>query len=194
MARWLLDSSLSPERIDWQQSLSPSGPCPGLLLSLASISAQTLDEQIACIRERAPGLALDCLDADALRMRLGEGLGGGDSPSWLLRLGVRAAELAGLLQEPELAAIGWSFAAGSGLGMAWADADQLADHQVARLRRRCGELGGHLTVLRQPAGSRIPAWLDARSRPAIEAIKRQFDPKQQLARGRLPGVAPGFPG
>ena len=194
MARWLLDSSLSPERIDWQQSLSPSGPCPGLLLSLASISAQTLDEQIACIRERAPALALDCLDADALRMRLGEGLGGGGSPAWLLRLGVRAAELAGLLHEPELAAIGWSFAAGSGLGMAWADADQLAGHQVARLRRRCSELGGHLTVLRQPAGSGLPAWLDAPSRPAIEALKRQFDPKQQLARGRLPGVAPGFPG
>ncbi|MGB5135209.1 MAG: FAD-binding oxidoreductase, partial [Prochlorococcaceae cyanobacterium] len=55
----------------------------------------------------------------------------------------------------------------------------------------CRELGGHLTVLRQPpgpAGAAVPAWLDAPSRPLIEAVKRQFDPRQQLARGRLPGV------
>jgi glycolate oxidase FAD binding subunit len=201
MARWLLDSSLSPERIDWQQSLCPSGTCSGLLLSLASISAQTLEEQITCIRERAPGLVVDELDATGLNQHLGAGLGQASSagpepgpPSWLLRLGVRPTLLETLLQERALAPIPWCFAAGSGLGMAWATADQLASHQVEQLRRRCSELGGHLTVLRQPASSAIPAWLDAPSRPAIEAIKRQFDPKQQLARGRLPGVEPGFPG
>ena len=201
MARWLLDSSLSPERIDWQQSLCPSGTCSGLLLSLASISAQTLEEQITCIRERAPGLVVDELDATGLNQHLGAGLGQASSagpepgpPSWLLRLGVRPTLLETLLQERALAPIPWCFAAGSGLGMAWATADQLASHQVEQLRRRCSELGGHLTVLRQPACSAIPAWLDAPSRPAIEAIKRQFDPKQQLARGRLPGVEPGFPG
>lgn len=204
MARWLLESSLSPERIDWQHTApssgagldSPAGPSGGLLLSLASISAQTLDEQIACIRERAPALTLECLDEAGLSRRLGAGLGDGSaaaqpaSPAWLLRLGVRAAELPGLLQAPELAATSWCFAAGSGLGMVWAEPSRLADHQVNQLRRRCGELGGHLSVLRQPPGSRIPAWLDAPSRPLIEAIKRQFDPKQQLARGRLPGVQP----
>jgi glycolate oxidase FAD binding subunit len=201
MARWLLDSSLSPERIDWQQSLCPTSPSSGLLLSLASISAQTLEEQITCIRERAPGLVVDELDATGLNQHLGAGLGQASSagpepgpPSWLLRLGVRPTLLETLLQERALAPIPWCFAAGSGLGMAWATADQLASHQVEQLRRRCSELGGHLTVLRQPACSAIPAWLDAPSRPAIEAIKRQFDPKQQLARGRLPGVEPGFPG
>jgi glycolate oxidase FAD binding subunit len=201
MARWLLDSSLSPERIDWQQSLCPGGTSSGLLLSLASISAQTLEEQITCIRERAPGLVVDELDATGLNQHLGAGLGWASSagpepgpPSWLLRLGVRPTLLETLLQERALAPIPWCFAAGSGLGMAWATADQLASHQVEQLRRRCSELGGHLTVLRQPACSAIPAWLDAPSRPAIEAIKRQFDPKQQLARGRLPGVEPGFPG
>ena len=204
MARWLLDSSLSPERIDWQHPApsagarldNPAGPSSGLLISLASISAQTLDEQIACIRERAPALALECLDAAGLSRRLGAGLGDGSAgaqpaaPAWLLRLGVRAAELPGLLQAPELAATNWCFAAGSGLGMAWAEPSQLASHQVDQLRRRCGDLGGYLSVLRQPPGSRIPAWLDAPSKPLIEAIKRQFDPKQQLARGRLPGVQP----
>jgi len=204
MARWLLESSLSPERIDWQHTApsagsgldSPASPSGGLLLSLASISAQTLDEQIACIRERAPALTLECLDAAGLSRRLGAGLGDGSAaaqpaaPAWLLRLGVRAAELPGLLQAPELAATNWCFAAGSGLGMVWAEPSQLASHQVHQLRRRCGDLGGHLSVLRQPPGSEIPAWLDAPSRPLIEAIKRQFDPKQQLARGRLPGVQP----
>ena len=204
MARWLLDSSLSPERIDWQHPApsagarldNPAGPSSGLLISLASISAQTLDEQIACIRERAPALAMECLDAAGLSRRLGAGLGDGSAgaqpaaPAWLLRLGVRAAELPGLLQAPELAATNWCFAAGSGLGMAWAEPSQLASHQVDQLRRRCGDLGGYLSVLRQPPGSRIPAWLDAPSKPLIEAIKRQFDPKQQLARGCLPGVQP----
>ncbi|MFM7453379.1 MAG: FAD-binding oxidoreductase [Cyanobium sp.] len=204
MARWLLESSLSPERIDWQHTApsagagldSPASPSGGLLLSLASISPQTLDEQIACIRERAPALTLECLDAAGLSRRLGAGLGDGSAaaqpagPAWLLRLGVRAAELLRLLQAPELAATNWCFAAGSGLGMVWAEPSQLASHQVHQLRRRCGDQGGYLSVLRQPPGSEIPAWLDAPSRPLIEAIKRQFDPKQQLARGRLPGVQP----
>jgi glycolate oxidase FAD binding subunit len=66
----------------------------------------------------------------------------------------------------------------------------LADHQVEQLRRRCQALGGELIVLQQPATAApaMPAWVDAPSRPWIEAVKREFDPLQQLARGRLPGV------
>jgi glycolate oxidase FAD binding subunit len=65
--------------------------------------------------------------------------------------------------------------------------------QVAALRRRCAALGGFLSVLRQPAGDKLPAWEDAASRLLIEAVKQQFDPRQQLAPGRLPGVAaPGI--
>ncbi|MFM7313828.1 MAG: hypothetical protein ACKO0M_11790, partial [Cyanobium sp.] len=52
--------------------------------------------------------------------------------------------------------------------------------------------GGFLTVLQQPpsAGAQpaIPAWSESGARPQIEAVKRAFDPLQQLARGRLPGV------
>jgi glycolate oxidase FAD binding subunit len=50
-------------------------------------------------------------------------------------------------------------------------------------------------VLQQPGGtgSAVAAWENAPSRPLIEAIKREFDPLQQLARGRLPGVAPQPP-
>ena len=64
---------------------------------------------------------------------------------------------------------------------------------VKALRRRVQNLGGQLTLLLQPAGlssaTALPAWLDAASKPLIEAVKRQFDPRQQLSRGRLPGVA-----
>jgi glycolate oxidase FAD binding subunit len=201
MAQWLLGSSLSPERLDWQQTGSHGSDqlAQGLLISLASISAQTLGEQIACIRERAPELEVEELNAEALQQRVADGLGahsvGASTPSatdpaWLLRLGVRPDQLPALLQERGLTRACWCFAAGSGLGLAWASGEQLAGHQVEALRRRCTELGGFLTVLRQPAGSAIPAWLDAPSRPLIEALKRQFDPKQQLARGRLPGVRP----
>ena len=58
------------------------------------------------------------------------------------------------------------------------------------LRRQCNARGGFLTVLRQPPGQALAAWEDAASRPMIEAVKRAFDPRQQLARGRLPGVNP----
>jgi glycolate oxidase FAD binding subunit len=66
---------------------------------------------------------------------------------------------------------------------------------VEDLRRCCKRLAGFLTVLQQPHGSSsaLVAWEDVPSRPLIEAIKRQFDPLQQLARGRLPGVAPQAP-
>jgi glycolate oxidase FAD binding subunit len=84
-------------------------------------------------------------------------------------------------------------ASGSGIGDGWASATALPRYRVEALRRRCQQLGGYLTVLRQPepatGSTPLPAWLDAPSRPLIEALKRQFDPKQQLARGRLPGVA-----
>ena len=49
-------------------------------------------------------------------------------------------------------------------------------------------LGGEMTLLKRATASTVPAWLDRPSRPLIEAVKRQFDPKLQLSRGRLPGV------
>ena len=63
-----------------------------------------------------------------------------------------------------------------------------AAYQVNALRQKVIELGGQLTVLKQPQGAGLPAWLDVPARPVIEAVKRQFDPRQQLCRGRLPGV------
>ena len=242
--RWLLGSSLSPERLDWQLS-GGSNSGLGLLVSLASISAQTLQEQISCIAANAAEQKCSCseLDVDALDAKLVQGVPGAQlgpvppgagasstspasplspaspispassviqsSPAssviqanppsqppaqspggWLLRLAVppdRLSELVGDLARNGLSLTG---EAGSGLAMAWAEPQQLPSYRVEALRRRTQELGGYLTVLRQPAASAMPAWLDAPSRPLIEAVKRQFDPLQQLARGRLPGVQP----
>ena len=95
-----------------------------------------------------------------------------------------------LLQSPEISALSgwtWDVAAGAGCGDGWSNGASEA-FKVNALRRRVIELGGALTVLVQPPSAAIPAWLDTPARPVIEAVKRQFDPLQQLCRGRLPGV------
>ena len=223
-------------------------------MSLASISAQTLQEQISCIAANAAEQKCSCseLDVDALDAKLVQGVPGAQlgpvppgagasstspasplspaspispassviqsspassviqsSPAssviqanppsqlpaqspggWLLRLAVPPDRLSELVGDLARNGLSLSGEAGSGLAMAWAEPQQLPSYRVEALRRRTQELGGYLTVLRQPAASAMPAWLDAPSRPLIEAVKRQFDPLQQLARGRLPGVQP----
>ncbi len=204
LARWLLNSSLSPERLDWHRHTLPAAPEPAesgsetaaLLISLASISPETLEDQLTCIGREADqaGLVAERLDPERLEAHLELGRGAAQPrPDWLLRGGVLPSRVPALLEAPELRGVSAVIGAGSGLGDLWAAAAALPAYRVQALRRRCQELGGHLTVLRQPPGppdSAIPAWLDAPSRPLIEALKRQFDPKQQLARGRLPGVQP----
>jgi glycolate oxidase FAD binding subunit len=204
LGRWLLGSSLSPERIDlWSAPLAQAGGLgqqPLLLLGLASIDATTLDEQLACVAAKArelaptPGQAplVHTPDADAAAALLASARGTGHA-DWLLRLAVPPSQLWTLLESPELQGLPVTMATGSGIGDGWASAAALPRYRVEALRRRCQQLGGYLTVLRQPTpppGTQaLPAWLDAPSRPLIEAVKRHFDPKQQLARGRLPGVA-----
>jgi glycolate oxidase FAD binding subunit len=205
LAGAVLASSLSPERIDWW-----SGPLaaaaglaarPQLLLGLASVDEATLDEQIAALRGWT-SLPMTELATETLEhlQEFGRGLDGtaadGTASPWLLRLGVDPAAVDRLLVSREVEGLAIEIGAGSGLGMAWClpqnGGTPATPAQVLALRRRCAELGGFLTVLRQPASGELPAWQDAPSRPLIEAVKRQFDPRQQLAPGRLPGVA--FPG
>jgi glycolate oxidase FAD binding subunit len=194
LARWLLGSSLTPERVDlWSAPLAEAAglePQPLLLIALASVAAVSLDEQAGAIAERT-ALPLRSLGAEDLAPLLAHARGApaAAAADWLLRLGVRPDRACSLLGAPELAGLPFDLAAGSGLGIAWAPAAHLAIGRVQELRRRCLGLGGWLTVLRQPAGASLPAWTDAPSRPLIEAVKRQFDPLGQLAPGRLPGVA-----
>ncbi|MCP9834037.1 MULTISPECIES: FAD-binding oxidoreductase [unclassified Cyanobium] len=201
LSRWLLNSSLSPERIDWwnDQLAGSAGlaPQPLLLIGLASVDAATLEEQVRCLQERStlPARVLDATTTQAwlARARGGTATATAKAPAWLLRLGASPDRLETLMQAPALGGLAVDMAAGSGLGLAWSapagPQAALTSGQVSTLRSLCAELGGHLTVLRQPPGASLPAWLDAPSRPLIEAIKRRFDPAGQLAPGRLPGVA-----
>jgi len=199
----LLAAALAPELVDWWSAplalAAGQAPLPGLLVSLASVSAAAIETQLQEIAREAEaaGLQPHQLDSERLEAFRAVALGPGPIPAndqgqrWLLRLGVLPSQGAALFSDPALAGLpGW-LEGGSGLGLAWAAASQLPAYRVEQLRRRCQELGGALTVLEQPAGVDLPAWEDAPSRPLIEAIKRQFDPSQQLARGRLPGVRPG---
>ena len=205
----LLAAALAPELVDWWSAplAQAAGQAlePGLLVSLASVSPAAIEAQLQAISSEAEaaGLQSQRLDSERLEafraVALGPGLGVDPGPTpasdqgqqWLLRLGVLPSHGAALLGDPALAGVAAWIEGGSGLGLAWAPAPQLPAYRVEQLRRRCQELGGALTVLEQPAGADLPAWEDAPSRPLIEAIKRQFDPSQQLARGRLPGVRPG---
>ena len=208
LRRQALASPLMPELIEWWRpagSVAASAAAapeaqPALLIGLASISAEAIAEQLGtwCTSAEAAGLQAESLDPEALACRRADTPGSranAGEQRWLLRLGLLPAQLHELLADTALLqGLGYSLVAGSGLGMAWGSAAAVPAYRVEALRRRCkelgGDLGGTLTVLEQPSGSQLPAWENAPSRPLIEAVKRQFDPLQQLARGRLPGFRP----
>ena len=198
LRRLCLAAPLMPQRLDWWSPEGHGQTEPALLLSVVSVSAEAIHDQLSQHRRaaEAAGLAVQPLEAEALQAleAVGQGWGQGDPRPWLLHLGVLPARAAELLGDPALQGLRLTLAAGAGVGLAWADATGLPLHRVEELRRRCSALGGFLSVLQQPSAAAgaagMPAWGDAPSRPLIEAIKREFDPLQQLARGRLPGVAP----
>jgi glycolate oxidase FAD binding subunit len=202
LRQWLLRSSLTPELIDWWSSAlaeqAGAEAQPALLLALASVSSEALDDQLVTLRAQADSHALKGLPLDPERLEALRVLGlggqqpqpvpGADESLWLLRPGVLPSHTAALLADRSVAGLPLALGAGSGLGYAWSAAAALPAYRVEALRRRCQELGGQLTVLQQPSGSTVPAWEDAPAVAMIQAVKRQFDPRQQLARGRLPGV------
>ena len=195
LRRQALAAALLPQRLDWW-STAMAGGQPALLLSLVSVSAEAIGDQLTqhCQAAERAGLRAERLDPEQLQVLESAGRGNAGSPGpegqWLLQLGVLPARGAELLADPALRGLRLSLAAGAGQGIAWAAAQEVPSHRVEQLRRRCEALGGFLTVLQQPDSSALPAWGDSPGRPLIEAIKREFDPLQQLARGRLPGVAP----
>ena len=208
LAQWLLTSTLMPERIDWwSASLAAAAGLPReplLLIALASVDPACLQQQIHVIRAGTdlPTCELDRAELDGLLSiaRCGSLQGCTStaevpSPQWLLRLGVTPFHAADLLKACELADIPVELAAESGLGMAWSTVSSpdhsgawLSSQNVMALRRVCDRLGGYLTVLRQPPGADVTAWSDAAARHLIERVKAQFDPRDLLAPGRLPGV------
>jgi glycolate oxidase FAD binding subunit len=186
----MLQAALIPQRLDWWSPALAGGEHPALLLALASVSQAAIADQLSHHSRAAAdlGLFVEALDADQLlelesRSRQGSG-------DWLLQLGVKPAQGATLLTDPALNGVACCLAAGVGMGMAWSEASRLPSYRVEQLRQRCNALGGQLSVLQQPLQpAALACWEVSPASAMIEALKREFDPLQQLARGRLPGVA-----
>ena len=181
----LMRSTLTPERCDWQRQ--GEGPWR-LRLVLSSVSDQAVEDQLSRLESLADdhGVAAErhsCSDLLETDMPC-------QDPCWLVRAVLPPAALHQLLDSTEVAALRhwqWDLAAGAGCGDGWSN-EPGNGVQVEALRRAVMALGGSLTLLQQPDGSTIDSWLDTPARALIEAVKRQFDPRQQLCRGRLPGV------
>ena len=182
----LMQSSLTPERCDWQKPGEDEGWRLRLLIS--SINAQAVDDQLKRLEQLAQDHGLSYARHDS-RPPCETGLAEQNGP-WLVRVVLPPAKLQRLLNASALRQLNgwqWDLAAGHGCGDGWSTSASPA-YQVSALRQDVTRLGGCLSVLKQPQGSEISTWLDAPSRPLIEAVKRQFDPQWQLCRGRLPGV------
>ena len=171
----LLRSPLALERLEWRHQAGEI--C--LWLSLVSLNPEGLQQQQEQLKASL-GLELNLqpLDWEPSPQMV-------EKEKWLLRLGVEPQRANALFELPMIKLWTVQLGAASGLGLA---RGQGASHQVAGLRQHCESLGGYLTVLQAPQSQELPAWGNAPARPLIEAVKRQFDPLQQLSRGRLPGV------
>jgi glycolate oxidase FAD binding subunit len=171
----LLRSPLALERLEWRHQAGEI--C--LWLSLVSLNPEGLQQQQEQLKASL-GLELNLqpLDWEPSPQMV-------EKEKWLLRLGVEPQRADALFELPMIKLWTVQLGAANGLGLA---RGQGASHQVAELRQHCESLGGYLTVLQAPQSQELPAWGNAPARPLIEAVKRQFDPLQQLSRGRLPGV------
>ena len=190
----VVGSSFTPEWIDWE--LRPDQG-PRILMGVASISDSAVVDQLNRLETLAAkqGLTPERMPWENT---IPEGSATNEDPAWLLRLCLPPAQLQNVFSSRECTALKgwhWQLAAGAGSGEAWQPSGSpTPEYLIEALRRRVIALGGQLSVLIQPGAEpgALLAWLDAPSRPLIEAVKRQFDPKDQLSRGRLPGVAAPF--
>jgi glycolate oxidase FAD binding subunit len=170
----LLHSSMALEFIEWRQG---PGAATCLQLGLCNLAQeQQLQLQLT------PNIQLEKLPQPTTSTTVEAG-------QWLLRLGLEPVKIVEFMQDP--VAQGWQLQLGaaSGLGLAQAAFEGMAPYRVEALRRACERRSGYLTVLQSPNNSKLDAWADVKSKPLIKAVKKQFDPLNQLCRGRLPGVA-----
>lgn len=189
LRRRCLQAPLMPQRLDWWSAALAGNGQPALLLALASVSNAAITDQLTQHREAATALGLEVQGLDADHLLELESQSRQGSSAWLLQLGVKPASAAALQADPALNGVACCLAAGPGLGLAWAEAADLPSYRVEQLRQRCRALGGQLSVLLQPASANpLLCWEASPASVVIEALKREFDPLQQLARGRLPGV------
>ena len=185
MRQACLRADLTPQRLDWRTTEGQ----PNLLLGLCSISRNAVTAQLEELRRQAMNLGLEAisLNADSLQELecTGRAAGAGlKKERWLMRIGLPPAQAHALLGEPEICL---NLAAGVGQGMGWAKPEDLPSHKVTTISERCQALGGQLTILQQPTANGLKPWPSGDNHDLVAAVKREFDPLQQLARGRLPG-------
>ncbi|EAU75500.1 putative glycolate oxidase subunit GlcE [Synechococcus sp. RS9916] len=185
-------STLTPELLNWQ--CGPAQPLR-IQVGVASVSDAAVEDQLNRLRSLAEHHQLSAEPHPWEGPLPPAESSTTATPPWLLRLALAPTQVQALFRSAELQALQgwhWQVAAAAGSGDGWVPTDGATRcDQLKSLRQRVETLGGRLSVLRQPSASTkaIDAWTDAPSRPLIEAVKRQFDPLQQLNRGRLPGVA-----
>lgn len=189
MRQACLRADLMPQRLDWWTTKG----MPSLLLGLVSISQSAVDAQLQELNRYAQtlGLKANGLNVDELQALEAAGREAGaelDKKRWLMHIGLPPARAHALMGEACLHDIRLNLAAGIGQGLGWADADDLPAHRISSLSERCRSLGGELTLLQQPNPSDLTSWPERANHTLVAAIKREFDPLQQLARGRLPGL------
>lgn len=185
-------STLTPELLNWQ--CGPEQPLR-IQVGIASVSDAAVEDQLNRLHSLAEHHQLSAEPHPWEGPLPPAETSTTTTPAWLLRLSLAPTQIQALFRSAELKALqGWHWqvaaAAGSGDGWITTNSSTRCD-QLQSLRQRVEALGGRLSVLRQPSAAThaIDAWTDAPARPLIEAVKRQFDPLQQLNRGRLPGVA-----
>ncbi len=185
-------STLTPELLNWQ--CGPEQPLR-IQVGIASVSDAAVEDQLNRLRSLAEHHQLSAEPHPWEGPLPPAETSTTTTPACLLRLTLAPTQIQALFRSAELKALqGWHWqvaaAAGSGDGWITTNSSTRCD-QLQSLRQRVEALGGRLSVLRQPSAAThaIDAWTDAPARPLIEAVKRQFDPLQQLNRGRLPGVA-----
>jgi len=192
-----LAGGLPPQRLDWWSAALNGQTQPALLLALASISPAALEDQLNQTIHATNSLAIEVQRLDSEQLVQQESRGwkrqepvDGNTQHWLLEVGVLPSKAQDLLEAIDRLGVHCTLAAGQGKGLAWSVDRKLEAHHVDQLRQRCHKLGGELTVLKQPQEhvESLPSWSPAAAEPWIKAIKREFDPLQQLGRGRLPGV------
>ena len=189
MRQACLRADLMPQRLDWWTT--EEMPC--LLLGLVSISRSAVDAQLQELKIYAQTLGLQAngLNADELQELEAQGRHAGaelDKERWLMRIGLPPAQAHALMGEACLHGIRLNLAAGMTTFLKAGDPEDLPAHRITSLSERCRSLGGELTLLQQPSPSDLTSWPERANHNLVAAIKREFDPLQQLARGRLPGL------
>ena len=191
-----LNAPLPPQRLAWWSPALAEEEHPALLLTLASISTTAVAEQLHQLRGAADTYQVHVMQLEGEDLTLAESRGWGATnhgpagpDTWLVHLGVLPANAKHLLKALAKLNLHCALAAGQGQGFAWRWERGLQADQVGLLRERCRALGGDLTILIQPTVTNLPlsSWSASSAQRWIQAIKREFDPLQQLARGRLPG-------